>query len=115
MELTEISIRLRSDKKLKAFVNITFDNAFAVKGLKVIESKRGYLLCMPSRKAEDGTQRDIAHPISREFRAKLESEVLAEFKRAIARADRQEVMTDAEIDDGELLTEESEEEIEQEQ
>ena len=109
MELTEISIRLRSDKKLKAFVNITFDNAFAVKGLKVIESKRGYLLCMPSRKAEDGTQRDIAHPISREFRAKLESEVLAEFKRAIARADRQEV------DEEELLTEESEEEIEQEQ
>jgi stage V sporulation protein G len=114
MELTEISIRLRSDKKLKAFVNITFDNAFAVKGLKVIESKRGYLLCMPSRKAEDGTQRDIAHPISREFRAKLESEVLAEFKRAIARADRQEPLTADEMDEAELMNEESEEEIEQE-
>ena len=91
MELTEISVRLRSDKKLKAFVNITFDNAFAVKGLKVIESKRGFLLCMPSRKSEDGTQRDVAHPITKEFRAKLEREVLAEYKRAVARAERGEI------------------------
>jgi stage V sporulation protein G len=90
MELTEISIRLRNDKKLKAFVNITFDNAFAIKGLKVIESKKGFLLCMPSRKAEDGTQRDIAHPITKEFRTKLEKEILAEFKRAILRAERGE-------------------------
>ncbi|MBN1997733.1 SpoVG family protein [candidate division KSB1 bacterium] len=90
MELTEISIRLRSDKKLKAFVNITFDNAFAIKGLKVIESKKGFLLCMPSRKAEDGTQRDIAHPITKEFRNKLEREVLAEFKRVVLRAERGE-------------------------
>ncbi len=90
MELTEISIRLRNDKKLKAFVNITFDNAFAIKGLKVIESKKGFLLCMPSRKAEDGTQRDIAHPITKEFRNKLEREVLAEFKRAVLRAERGE-------------------------
>ena len=90
MELTEISIRLRNDKKLKAFVNITFDNAFAIKGLKVIESKKGFLLCMPSRKAEDGTQRDIAHPITKDFRNKLEKEILAEFKRAILRAERGE-------------------------
>ena len=91
MELTEISVRLRNDKKLKAFVNVTFDNAFAVKGLKVIESKRGFLLCMPSRKSEDGTQRDVAHPISKDFRNKLEREVLAEYKRAVARAERGEI------------------------
>ena len=90
MELTEISIRLRNDKKLKAFVNITLDNAFAIKGLKIIESKKGFLLCMPSRKAEDGTQRDIAHPITKEFRTKLEKEILAEFKRAVLRAERGE-------------------------
>ena len=86
MELTEISVRLRDEKKLRAFVNITFDNVFAIKGLKVIRAKKGYLLCMPSRKAEDGSQRDIAHPITREFRGKLENEVLAEFYRVLERA-----------------------------
>jgi stage V sporulation protein G len=102
MELTEISIRLRNDKKLKAFVNITFDNAFAIKGLKVIESKKGFLLCMPSRKAEDGTQRDIAHPITKEFRTKLEREILAEFKRAILRAERGEYEPPKEVEDEEV-------------
>ena len=91
MEITEISIRLRNEKKLKAFVNITFDNVFAIKGLKVIQSKKGYLLCMPARKSEDGTQRDIAHPITKEFRKKLEDEILAEYFRVAGRAVRGEI------------------------
>jgi stage V sporulation protein G len=95
MEITEISIRLRNENKLKAFVNVTFDNVFAVKGLKIILSKKGLLLCMPSRKSEDGTQRDIAHPITKEFRTKLEEEVLAEFGRIEKRAERGEFVGDS--------------------
>ncbi|MBD3378769.1 hypothetical protein GF406_27325 [candidate division KSB1 bacterium] len=86
MEITEISIRLRNEKKLKAFVNITFDNIFAVKGLKIIQSKDGLLLCMPSRKSDDGAQRDIAHPISKQFRSHLEDEIFAEYNRVVTRA-----------------------------
>ena len=94
MEITEISIRLRNESKLKAFVNVTFDNQFAVKGLKIIQSKKGVLLCMPSRKPEDGMQRDIAHPITKEFRTKLEQEILAEYARVEKRAERGEIIFD---------------------
>ncbi|HNY91869.1 MAG: putative septation protein SpoVG [bacterium ADurb.Bin431] len=94
MEITEISIRLRNESKLKAFVNVTFDNQFAVKGLKIIQSKKGVLLCMPSRKSEDGMQRDIAHPITKEFRTKLEQEILAEYARVEKRAERGEIIFD---------------------
>jgi len=94
MEITEISIRLRNENKLKAFVNVTFDNQFAVKGLKIIQSKKGLLLCMPSRKAEDGAQRDIAHPITKDFRLKLENEILAEYQRVEKRAERGELVYD---------------------
>ncbi|HOT98375.1 MAG TPA: SpoVG family protein [bacterium] len=94
MEITEISIRLRNESKLKAFVNVTFDNQFAVKGLKIIQSKKGVLLCMPSRKSEDGMQRDIAHPITKEFRTKLEQEILAEYARVEKRAERGEIIYD---------------------
>ncbi len=90
MEITEISVRLRDEKKLKAFINITFDNVFAIKGLKIIQSKVGLLLCMPSRKAEDGAQRDIAHPITKDFRNKLEREVFAEYERAVLRSGKRE-------------------------
>lgn len=88
MEITEISVRLREEKKLKAFINITFDNVFAIKGLKIIQSKTGLILCMPSRKAEDGAQRDIAHPITKGFREKLEKEVFAEYERSVIRSSR---------------------------
>jgi stage V sporulation protein G len=90
MEITEISVRLREEKKLKAFINITFDNVFAIKGLKIIQSKTGLLLCMPSRKAEDGAQRDIAHPITKEFRTKLEREVFNEYERSVLRSGKTE-------------------------
>jgi|SaaInl4_200m_RNA_FD_contig_21_1220590_length_372_multi_7_in_0_out_0_1 stage V sporulation protein G len=90
MEITEISVRLRDEKKLKAFINITFDNVFAVKGLKIIQSKTGLILCMPSRKADDGAQRDIAHPITKSFREKLEKEVFAEYERSVIRSSRKD-------------------------
>ncbi len=87
MRITEINIKLREEPKLKAFVNVTFENVFSVKGMKIIQSKKGLLLCMPSRKVEDGTQRDIAHPISKDFREKMENEILAEYKRVSHRRD----------------------------
>lgn len=99
MELTEISVRLRNDHKLKAFVNVTFDNAFSVKGLKIIGSRKGLILCMPSRKVEGGVQRDIAHPISKEFRSKLESEILAEYERTLERAARGEIEFEEVLDE----------------
>ncbi|MDD5643982.1 MAG: SpoVG family protein [bacterium] len=52
MEITEVRITLKEseDKKLKSFATITFDNAFVVRDLKVIEGKRGLFVAMPSRK-----------------------------------------------------------------
>ncbi|MFZ5434664.1 MAG: septation regulator SpoVG [Calditrichota bacterium] len=81
MNITEVNINLRDEDKLKAFVNITFDDVFVVRGLKVIAGKNGLFVCMPSRKLEDGTYKDIAHPISNEFRQQLEEQILAEYRR----------------------------------
>ncbi|MBU0508993.1 septation regulator SpoVG [bacterium] len=83
MNITEVNINLRDEDKLKAFVNITFDDVFVVRGLKVIEGKNGLFVCMPSRKLEDGTYKDIAHPISNEFRQQLEEQVLREYRRLV--------------------------------
>ncbi|RPH94052.1 septation protein SpoVG [candidate division KSB1 bacterium] len=84
MNITEVNINLRDEDKLKAFVNVTFDDVFVVRGLKVIAGKDGLFVCMPSRKLEDGTYKDIAHPISNEFRQKLEGQILSEYRRLVA-------------------------------
>lgn len=86
MNITEVNINLRDEDKLKAFVNITFEDVFVVRGLKVIEGREGLFVCMPSRKLEDGTYKDIAHPITNEFRQELENKILEEYRRLFAEA-----------------------------
>ncbi len=83
MEITEITITLRDEDKLKAFVNVTFDNCFVVRGMKVIKGASGYFVSMPSRKMEDGTYRDIAHPINNEFRQYLERAIMREYRKSL--------------------------------
>ncbi len=81
MDITEININLRDEDKLKAFVNITFDDVFVVRGLKIIEGGQGLFVCMPSRKLPDGTYKDIAHPIDNDFRGKIEQRILGVYEK----------------------------------
>jgi len=83
MEITEININVRGEDKLKAFVNITFDDVFVVRGLKVIQGKSGLFVCMPSRKMVDGAYKDIAHPISNDFRQRMEKLILNEYQKCM--------------------------------
>lgn len=55
MEITEVKIRVmeRRNDKLKAFCSITFDNAFVVRDLKVIEGVKGPFVAMPNRQITD--------------------------------------------------------------
>ncbi len=84
MEITEIRVNLRDEEKLKAFVHVTFDNSFIIRGLKIIQGKDGLFVCMPSRKLPDGTYKDIAHPIVDDFRMKLEKEILDKYSEEIS-------------------------------
>ena len=79
MEITEIRVHLRNEEKLKAFVTITIENCFVVRNMKIIQGNKGLILCMPSRKLADGNYKDIAHPITMEFRKFLEDKVLAAY------------------------------------
>lgn len=83
MEITEVRVTLRDEDKLKAFVNITFDNSFVIRGLKVIHGNSGYFVSMPSRRRPDGTHQDIAHPINNEARRMIEQKVLEAYQRRL--------------------------------
>jgi stage V sporulation protein G len=83
MEITEIRVTLRNEDKLKAFVNVTFDNQFVVRGLKIISGKTGYFVSMPSRRMPHGKYQDIAHPINSEARHQLEVKVIEAYEAAL--------------------------------
>lgn len=80
MEITEVRVTLRNEERLKGFANVTFDDAFVVRGMKIIQGNEGYFLAMPSRRRADGTHQDIAHPVNSEMRRTLESRVLQAYE-----------------------------------
>jgi len=122
MKITETRIFIKEgqDKKLKAYATVTFDDAFVVRNIKVIQGVSGMFIAMPSRKLKNPCQRcyfknevgskycnqcgaelteiedddtardaktehrDIAHPISQEFRDYLQSEVLKAYQAEVA-------------------------------
>ena len=80
MDITEVNINLRDEDKLKAFVNITFEDVFVVRGLKIIQGRQGLFVCMPSRRMNDWTYKDIAHPIDNNFREHIEKLILDKYQ-----------------------------------
>lgn len=52
MEITEIKLKMinSSNDRLRAFCNLTIDNCFVIRELKVVEGTNGVFVAMPSRK-----------------------------------------------------------------
>ena len=83
IEITEVRISLRNDDKLKAFVSITLNDSFVIRGLKIIHGNSGLFVAMPSRKRPDGQHQDLAHPINDTTRKYLTQMVMDEYEREL--------------------------------
>jgi stage V sporulation protein G len=83
MNITDVRLkRVDTDGKMKAIASITFDNAFVVREIRIIEGQNGLFVAMPSRKTPDGEFRDIAHPITPETRELIQNAILKEYEKA---------------------------------
>ncbi len=91
MNITDVRIRkLREEGKMKAVVSLTFDNAFVVHDIKVIEGQNGLFVAMPSRKVGESDYRDIAHPINQETRTMIQDIIFEEYEKAKLLTDEEE-------------------------
>ncbi len=80
MQVTEVKIYPQKEKKVKAYATITLDNEFVVHNLRIVAFQDGVKVFMPSRKTNDGTHKDIAHPITTQLRQQIEQKVIAAYK-----------------------------------
>ena len=96
MKITEIRVfpQANKDNKLCAFANITFDNCFVVRGLKVLEGSKGLFVVMPSRKVKGDDYRDVAHPITAEFKDYIQQEVLKAYELFIEHQPQAQALSD---------------------
>lgn len=94
MEITDIRVKKiltdgSAETKMKAVVSVTFDDSFVVHDIKIIEGQDKLFTAMPSRKTQEGEFKDIAHPINREMRLKLEDAILAEYRKVLAQSEEE--------------------------
>ena len=84
MQITDIKVRkINADGRMKAVVSVTFDDAFVVHDIKVIEGQEKLFIAMPSRKTPDGEFKDIAHPINAEMRELLQEMILSKYQESL--------------------------------
>ena len=88
MEITDVRIRKLNTQdvessRMRAIVSITLDSEVVIHDIKVIQGAEKFFVAMPSAKMEDGSYRDIAHPIKSDFRTKLQDAVLARYEQAL--------------------------------
>jgi len=76
------------DSKIRAVANATIGGAFAVHGIKVIDSEKGLFLSMPSNSYKNGSgetkYQDIFHPVTAEARQALSDSIMEAYEKAIA-------------------------------
>ncbi|MBQ9757719.1 MAG: septation regulator SpoVG [Clostridia bacterium] len=85
MQITDIKVRkINAEGRMKAVVSVTFDDAFVVHDIKVIEGQEKLFIAMPSRKTPDGEFKDIAHPINAEMRELLQDMILAKYEESLS-------------------------------
>lgn len=68
--------RLEGDGTARAFCDVAVAGAVLVKGIKVIEGKKGLFVSMPRQQGKDGKWYDTVLPLSREVREQLSRAVL---------------------------------------
>ncbi len=85
MTITDIKVRkINAEGRMKAVVSVTFDDAFVVHDIKVIEGQEKLFIAMPSRKTPDGEFKDIAHPINAEMRELLQETILSKYEESLS-------------------------------
>lgn len=88
MNITDIRVRkLLHDGRLRAIVSVTLDNEVTIHDIKVIEGPQRLFVAMPSRREENGSFRDVVHPISPDARHTLEEGVLDAYEQQVQQSE----------------------------
>ena len=77
MAITDVRIKKVNDNtKVVAKASVTFDSAFVVHGISIVNGKKGLFVSMPTFRSKDGEYIDIAHPITLAGRAKIIKKIM---------------------------------------
>ena len=67
---------------LKAFCDVSVDRELLIKGIRVIEGRRGVFVSMPRQKTKDKQWHDVVVPLTHETKIELARVILHAFQKA---------------------------------
>ena len=77
----DVSVRvIEPNKNLMGFASVKFNDSFVVENVKILQGQKGLFVGMPSQSDGKGGYRDMAYPVTKEFREQLNAAVLGAYE-----------------------------------
>lgn len=83
MKVTDIKIRLKEEKKVKAIVEVTLDNQLIIHGIRLVQTDKAFVITMPHFKGKGDKCLDLVHPANANFRKYLTDEVVTKYQELV--------------------------------
>ena len=72
--------RLNGDGSIKAFCDVRVGGAILIKGVRVVQGKKGLFASMPREADKDGTWYDLVKPLTKAMHAEIQRVVLEAYQ-----------------------------------
>jgi len=66
---------------IRALASVVLNDAFVIKGVRIISGERGLFASMPAQRGQNGKYYEVCHPITKEFATQLSDTVVKEYQR----------------------------------
>ena len=83
MKVTDIKIRLKDEKKVKAIVEVTLDNQLIIHGIRLVQTDKAFVITMPHFKGKGDKYLDLVHPANANFRKYMTDEIVTKYQELI--------------------------------
>ena len=81
---------IRPEGTLRATASVNINDAFAIRGIKLMEGSKGLFVSMPSYKAGNGEYKDICFPCTAEARKAFDQAVIGAYEQALSQSQKPE-------------------------
>ena len=82
---------IRPAGTLRATATVNINDAFAIRGVKLMEGSKGLFVSMPSYKAGNGEYKDICFPCTSESRKEFDKAVIGAYEQTLAQGQDQKL------------------------
>ena len=72
--------KLNGGSSVKAFCDVSINGSFLLKGIKVVDGKKGLFVSMPREQGKNGVWYDTVAPLTKEAKAHLSEIVMEAFQ-----------------------------------